>query len=366
MKILHINSFFNGSMFYKNLYDQQLNKGLDIEVYVPVPKKAVYSNDNMGDYTTISPNHGKYDRVFFHLKQYKILKDIINKYVISDFTIIHAHSLFSNGYIALKLKEKYNVPYVVAVRNTDLNYFFKKMPHLRKTGIKILKEAKSIITLSESYKKQLIENYIPNNFKEEISSKTVIIPNGISDFWYQNIGTKKTLINKDEIKLLQVGVIDKNKNITTTVEAIEILNNIGYNIRLTLVGKVKDEKIYTLVKDLPYVNYVSPKAKEDLISIYRENDVFIMPSITETFGLVYVEAMSQGLPIIYSRGQGFDNQFNNGDVGYSVDSLNTKEIVEKIINIINNYDEISSRCIELCTKFMWEKVSRKYTKIYGE
>ena len=38
--------------------------------------------------------------------------------------------------------------------------------------------------------------------------------------------------------------------------------------------------------------------------IYRENDIYVMPSIIETFGLVYAEAMSQGLPVIYTRGQG--------------------------------------------------------------
>jgi len=49
-----------------------------------------------------------------------------------------------------------------------------------------------------------------------------------------------------------------------------------------------------------------------------------MPSITETFGLVYAEALSQGLPVLYTRGQGFDRQFEEGEVGYAVDCFDDR------------------------------------------
>ena len=76
-----------------------------------------------------------------------------------------------------------------------------------------------------------------------------------------------------------------------------------------------------------------------------------MPSKTETFGLVYAEAMSQGLPVIYTRGQGFDGQFEEGEVGYSVDCKDKKEISMKIIDIINNYDVISRNAINLVDRY---------------
>ena len=46
-----------------------------------------------------------------------------------------------------------------------------------------------------------------------------------------------------------------------------------------------------------------------------------MTSLGESFGLTYAEAMSQGVPVIYSKGQGFDGQFKEGVVGYHVDPL---------------------------------------------
>lgn len=144
MKILHINSYYSVSNFYKNLYDKQKEHGLHIDVYVPVSKAIDTSKLELGDYTTISANHNKYDRVFFHIKHRKIYKDIINRYSMNDYSIIHAHSLFSNGYIAYKLYKNYSIPYIVAVRNTDVNVFFKKMIHLRRLGREILRNAKKL------------------------------------------------------------------------------------------------------------------------------------------------------------------------------------------------------------------------------
>lgn len=364
MKILHINSYYIGSNFYKNLYDKQKDNGLDIDVYVPVSKTINTSTCQFGDYAVISANHGKYDRLFFHIKHNKIYRDIVNKYEINKYSIIHAHSLFSNGYIAMKLKERFGIPYIVAIRNTDINVFFKYMIYLRKLGIKILQEADRIVFLSETYKDYVIKNYIPARMKEEISNKTSIIPNGIDDFWLNNKGVAKKLLNTNNLKLLYVGVINKNKNVITTIEAIEVLRKEGYDIKFTIVGKIKDKLIYRKIKELNFINYIAPKFKEDLIKIYRNNDVFVMPSIHETFGLVYAEAMSQGLPIIYTKGQGFDGQFIEGEVGYSVNPRDKNDIVRKVAMILEDYERLSIDSIIKCDKFNWNFINESYTKIY--
>src|SRR5665648_1101837 len=158
MKVLNINSYYSGSKFYKNLYDQQEKNGLDTSVFVPVAHK-LENIDDFGEYTTISLNHSKYDRFIFHLKHTKILKDITKKYDIENYSLIHAHSLFSNGYIAMKLKKDFNIPYIVAVRNTDANIFFRKMIHLRRIGVQILKNADHVIFLSKPYRDEVIQRY---------------------------------------------------------------------------------------------------------------------------------------------------------------------------------------------------------------
>lgn len=367
MKILHINSYFNGSLFYKNLYDKQMEDGLDIDVFVPVAAPFKGNKGIYGNYTTLSTNHSKYDRLFFHLKHYKIYKDIIRKYNVKEYSLTHAHSLFSNGYIAMKLKRDYQLPYIVAIRNTDVNLFFEKMPYLRVLGVNILNQANTIIFLSKSYRDLVIEKYVPRDLKQDFYKKSVVIPNGIDDFWFRNIGEGKKLNKVDTLNLLYIGAVNKNKNLTTTVKAIKILKKKGYNIEFTVVGSIQDKKIYEEhLKNNSWIKYITSITKEELINIYRKNDIFVMPSIKETFGLVYAEAMSQGLPIIYTKDQGFDKQFEEGTVGYSVNPLDSNDIAKRIIDVTYKYEALSSNCINKVSKFNWESIQELYLMNYSK
>jgi len=367
MKILNINSYYYSSTVHGQLQSALHSKDVDSLTYVPLAKEYVPRDECKfvnEDHIKKSTCYNELDRYFFHVKHNKILVDIKKRINIQEFDCLHAHSLFSNGYIALKIKESFGLPYIVAVRDTDLNTFFKYMFYLRRLGIKILKESDKIVFLSQPYRDYLIQNYIPKKMKEDILIKSEIIPNGIDDFWLKNKGTVKKLHDKKTLNLIYVGTISKRKNLNTTVKAVEILKNQGYNINFTVVGKVIDEFIFNKIKNLPYVNYIAPVSKEELLQIYRANDIFVMPSVTETFGLVYAEAMSQGLPVIYTRGQGFDGHFKEGEVGYSVQYNSGKEVVKRIKDILDNYEAISSNCAEKVDKFDWNKIAEYYKNIY--
>lgn len=364
MRILHINSYYAGSLFYKNLYNKQREKALNIEVYLPMAENATIPKMDLGEYTKISKNHGKYDRAFFHFKHKKIYSDILEKYDIEKYDIIHAHSLFSNGYIAYKLYKKYNLPYIVAVRNTDINIFFKKMLHLRKLGVNILKNADKIVFISNTYKDYLIDEYIPRKDQKAIAYKSYVIANGIDDFWLENKFYKRKFIKDKKLNLLYVGLVDKNKNIETSIKACDMLIEEGFDIKYRIIGNIKDETRRGLIKSRDFIKHVDHSSKEKLLNYYRTSDVFVMPSHHETFGIVYIEAMSQGLPLIYTRGQGFDGQFKEGQVGYGVDPNSPEEIVKSIKDIIDNYNYISQKCLENVEKFSWDKIEKDYRDLY--
>lgn len=356
MKVLHVNSYYVTNEMYSQLYDRQVNAGLDITVYLPAPR----GEEVVRPYGVVSYNHGKYDRIFFHLKHLKIWADAKKRFKGEHFDLVHAHSLFSNGYIAMRLKKEYGFPYIVAVRSTDLNTFFKWMPHLRGMGRKILKMADRVVFLSNVYKEETIEKYVTGAMKEELEKKGVVIPNGIDDFWLENSFTGLKSAPKRKLRIVTAARINHNKNQVTVCRAMEELIARGYDVSYTMVGQVQTKRIYREIMSRPFVKHVKFKKKEELKALYREMDIFVMPSHVETFGLAYAEAMSQGLPVIYTKGQGFDGRFMEGEAGYSVEAADVGGIVDAVLRICDNYEAISARCPSLAATFNWDVMVKEY------
>lgn len=338
--------------------------GIDSVVFAPTDdKKAAVIRPNSN--VVVAKCFTKWDRFFFSVKQAKIMRAVKKNIDIKKFDIIHAYTVFTDGNCARKLSKKYGIPYVVAVRNTDVNDFFRLMPHLRSKGISILCDASAIFFLSEEYKKQVFEKYIPVHHHAELECKTFIVPNGIDDYWQDNIflGKKRT---ENRIKLIYAGRVDRNKNIQLTQRAMRILIENGIDVSLTVVGKIADKKEYSVIVADKNTTYISAKPKEELIELYRKHDIFVMPSHTETFGLVYAEAMSQGLPVIYTKGQGFDGQFPEGVVGYHVSDMDEKNMARAINLVTREYEKISSACVSNVDRFKWNEICNIYIKIYEE
>lgn len=362
LKILHINSNYIYTLLHQNMIESLNKKSIYNDVYVPTyygHKTSVKCNDNV----IVSECYKKYQRYFFFYKQKKILDDVYKKYDISTYNCIHAYTLFTDGNIAFELFKKKHIPYVVAVRNTDVNLFFKYRKFLKKRGIEILKNAKAIFFLSETYENYLYEKYVPKKIVKDLKIKTYIIPNGIDDFWHKNLFKPKK-INLNDINIIFAGRIDTNKNVVSSIKAINLLLMKGYNIKFSIVGNIIDKNSKKNINKYSNIKYYQRMNKENLIKLYRKSDIFLMPSHTETFGLVYAEAMSQGLPIVYTKNQGFDGQFEEGKVGFHVDDNNIDDIASAIEKIFLNYEKLSDNCIKCCKKFKWDNVIDTYFHIY--
>lgn len=367
MRVLHINCNYIGTTLHQLMVDALTKAGIENEVFVPTYDRnisAIKPNDNV----YVSECFNKWDRIAFDYKQSKIIKAIEEHYDVASFDLIHAYTLFTDGNAARILSEKYGVPFVVAVRNTDVNDFFKKMLHLRSRGIKTMLAAKKVFFLSPAYRTEVFGKYVPEKRRDILFGKTEILPNGIDDFWFEHLYQERNSeeierrIQNKQIRLIYAGGIDRNKNITTTCEAIDLLKKDGWTVDFTVVGKVKNQEVFDSIKDK--VNYLPARPKEALIAAYRKADIFVMPSHHETFGLVYAEAMSQGLPVIYTKEQGFDGQFKDGEVGFSVDSASPDDLAQRIQDICANYSEFSVRCLDRVTAFRWSDIVEKYCFMY--
>lgn len=364
MRILHINCNYILSNLHQTMIENLNKQGIQNDVFVPT-YDANRSIVDVKPYVKVVKCFRKWDRLFYYNKQNKIIKAIQKTYSCDKYECIHAYTLFTDGNVAMNLSEIYGIPYVIAIRNTDVNDFLKLMPHLRGLGIEIMRKATAIFFLSVSYLNQVLKKYIPAKYHDEILQKTYVIPNGIDDFWLNNSFGKNSNIDiKKGVKLIYAGRIDKNKNIPTTQKAMSILSRRGINTILTVVGQVDDKKEYRRIIKDKHTNYLPAMPKEKLIDEFKKADIFVMPSFTESFGLVYAEAMSQGLPVIYSSGQGFDNQFSEGTVGFHVSSNDPKSVADGIEKIIDSYSIIKERTTVSAKRFNWKDIAKRYVEIY--
>ena len=369
MRVLHINVNYIVSALHQTMIEHLNQLGIESKVFVPTYNRN-RSIVDCKEYVTLSECFKKWDRLFYFKKQRKIIDAILENYKVGDFDVIHAYTLFTDGNAAMELSKKYGVPYVVAIRNTDVNDFFKKMLHLRKHGVKILENASAVFFLSPVYRDVVMQKYVPDYLRESIARKTHIIPNGIDNFWHQNTynrditSTEKRIQKDKELKCIYVGGIDRNKNIELSLKALMQMNANGWKCSLTSVGKIVDHSVYEQLSRYSFFVYVESKVKEELIHYYRNADIFIMPSHTETFGLVYAEAMSQGLPVIYTKGQGFDGQFPDGEIGCAVRDTDPWEVACAIEKVCERYQIISKNAIKKVARFRWDGICTQYCNIY--
>jgi glycosyltransferase involved in cell wall biosynthesis len=233
---------------------------------------------------------------------------------------------------------------------------------------KAVKECNKIVTLSKMRAKEICDFYnIDNN-------KLVVIPPGIN--------IKRFSPSKRDINLLKELNLPKNckiilsvcrlsfeKNIETLIKALKQISN--ENIFLIIVGK-GDQKRYLeeLVKRLNLTkNVIFTGERTDVERFYSIADLFVLPSIYEGFGLVYLEAMASGIPCIGLKPDypkiivGSNEVIDDGITGFLADPYSLDSLVEKIDRVLSD-DELKRKLgnngRKVCEKrFKWEKTAEK-------
>lgn len=305
-------------------------------------------------------------RLLFRAKVRRVARDLESQVDLGGVRIVHAHFLYSDGAVALRLKESRGLPYVVAVRNTDLNAFMRYRPDLNGVRDRVLAGASRIVFLSEAYRR-ILERRLGRSLCDLVARKSVVIPNGVPPAWLESPPGRA-----DDppamLRLLYVGDFSRNKNLPQVLEAAARLAG-SRRVTLTLVGGGGDgeAELRELVASgrYPFAS-MQPRVEDAAIlrDVYRRHDVFVMPSRLETFGVVYVEALSQGLPIVHSRGQGVDGYFATGTVAEAVDPDDADDIAARIDALAGRLPGVRATCIREAARFDWRRIARAYADLY--
>jgi len=373
VNVLHICSDYAKQRIYLELVANLSRAGVSQSVYVPVrSEQELGKNSDPGLHNVsyyyshiLRPMH----RLLFRRKIDTVTRNLLQSVDPALFSLVHAHFLFSDGAVALRLNECYLLPYVVAVRNTDLNAFMRLRPDLRAWCWRIVAAARHVIFPTPAYIEQLAR-YATSSVAQMLRQKARIVPNGLGDYWLEHAGREPRAGSGATLRLLYVGDFSKNKNLLTTIHAAASIAR-SRAVTLTLVGGGGDgeAEVLSLLESrrYPFLTHRGRIAdREQLRQIYQEHDIFVMPSLRETFGVVYLEALSQGTPVIFTRAQGVDGYFPPGTVGEAVDPLDVSSVERGILALAGRLDSIRPQCFETVRRFGWPRIAGEYIEIYAD
>lgn len=369
MRVLHICNDFCYSNVHANLYSRLDKKGIEQTIFTFYAESVRKGRNNEFDSQRTSfvykdilkPWH----RFLYHNKVSTVWRVLNNSVNIGDYDIVHASSLFSNGVFAYKIYQKTQTPYIVAVRTTDVDEFLRYAPQTWYLGIKTLLNASKIVFISKSIENSFVKSPIIKTILLRIKDKFVLQPNGIDDYWIEKAGV---LPVRDNHQLITVCRFDANKNVERLSKAVISLRSKYPDIRLHLVGggDSLEKRILTMVESNPEILvFHGKKAKEDLCELYAQCSVFAMPSHHETFGLVYIEALSQNLAIICTQGQGVDGLLDSR-VGEFVNSRSQQSIEDAIVRIFEHRADYLSYEVMDFNVYDWNTIANKYIELYQQ
>lgn len=216
-------------------------------------------------------------------------------------------------------------------------------------------------------------HYINKRFKDKIYTFPAI---GINSNQIQTLATKQV---RNEIQLLYVGQFIYWKGLQICFDALKIVRDKGVNFKLTLVGKGDEETALkqkieklTLTSFVEWINWIP---QNELVSIYKKNDLFLFPSLHDSGGMVVLEAMDFGLPVI-CLDIGGPGVFVNEKVGARISVLNktyhevVTDYANAIIELANDeklLQEKSLNAKQSVINYTWQNtVNQVYTIIEND
>lgn len=283
----------------------------------------------------------------------KLFNIYIKKYGRPD--LIHVHCGLYGGAAAALIKEKYNIPYIVTehssqVLNGTMDEYHKGLLE------KGYNNANYLISVGEKLKEKM---------KGYTNNKIEVIPNIVNTERF--IPNNKS--EKGKFRFLSVSFLNPNKNVDLTIKAFSRAFKNKENVELYIAGDGSERlKLEALVKDLGVeskVKFLGKVSREDLPNFLNRGNAFVLPSKYETFGVVYIEALACGLPIIATKCGGPED-FYREDLGYMIEAPEEEALCEAMIKMIENKDKYDSIAMSKYVKnrFSKEVIVKKIEEIY--
>jgi D-inositol-3-phosphate glycosyltransferase len=302
------------------------------------------------------------------------------------YDLIHSHYWLS-GVVAGKLRQAWGPIPIVHMYHTlgHMKNQIARTVSEYAAPVRLLGEthaaqiADTLIAATPAEKAQLVEYYGVDTHKIAVIAPGVDF--GRFEPVRQCVAKRRLGIPKTQKTILAVGRIEPLKGLDTLLQAMSLLQQ-GYgeeieNVRVTIIGgdpnNPDDEmsRLLRLREDLELhslVDFIGARDQTQLPDYYAAADLVVMPSHYESFGMVALEAMAMGTPVIASRVGGLAYLVQDGVTGYLVPPQNSAAFANRIRRLVTNdklRGQMSTQAQEYAQTYRWPNVVDRMMELYS-
>jgi len=238
---------------------------------------------------------------------------------------------------------------------------------------KVVKNSKKIITVSHFEK-----NRIGEFFSMSSDNRLEAVYNGVSTYFkpitdVSELERVKNTYSLPDNYFFFLGNTDPKKNTKGTLKAFsDFIKKTQLDYKLVMLDyDLKElEKLLVEIDDVSLIDKIvltGYVVNTDLPAIYAQSEIFLYPSLRESFGIPMLEAMSCGVPVITSNTSSMPEV--SGDAAHIIDPFKPEEITEGIIKILNDKSykkELIKKGLERSKVFSWKNMATQVLGLYNE
>ncbi|HHY28301.1 MAG TPA: glycosyltransferase family 4 protein [Desulfitobacterium dehalogenans] len=362
--------------------------GCEVKVISPVPyapwplpilkKKwqayaSIPSKDRVDGIEVFYPRYIEFPRSYLlehsGYFMYLGLRDLV-KTIYKDFRfdLVHAHVALPDGHAAYCLKKEIPVPTVVTIHGQDFQSTLHRGKPSRKRLEEVLLGTDRVITVSTKLKNLVKdEPYYP---KAQVINNGIhlaeIIKAGVRPFGAHDSGVR------DKLTILSVSNLKKTKGIDLNLQALASLVKTYPNLTYRIVGGGEEgQNLEALAENLHLgsnVLFLGKLPHQEALQEMAQADIFCLPSWQEGFGVVYIEAMASGIPVIGVKGEGIEDVIQHGTNGLLVRPHEVSDLVEALDSLLKSPDYAQKLALAgratVLAGFTWEHNAARTLDLY--
>lgn len=303
------------------------------------------------------PKSKKYNKTHWIKVALKLFETYVEQFGKPD--IIHVHSMLYAGFAAQLISEKYGIPYVVTEHSTA--FARNLIPLDEISSLKqVARNAKVCIAVSNEFSSLL------NKLFE--TQKWTYIPNIVNN---EFISFEKTLDTEEYFTFITVCFLEKKKRVDLLISSFAKAFKDNKKIRLKIGGDgILMSELKILAKELgveSQVIFLGKLSRQQVKEEMALSNAFVLSSEYETFGVVLVEALALGKPLIATKCGGPES-IVAPEVGYLIPKNSEREMTNALLELHQNWNKFDSFQIrQYCLEnFSEQAIVSKLTQVYSE